>query len=134
MEDQDRGGVLVRFAEGATRAPLVFIPALVARRLTALTSLTEVPGVPLPVAGIALADGAVVTVLALSGSVPPAYTATDDWPVPGADRAILCDLGGLSVAVTGGLVLATGWFEPGPEGFSDDTSAVIVLAPFTVTG
>ena len=44
------------------------------------------------------------------------YRAGEDWPLPGSDRAVLCDVGGLSVAVTGGSILATGLFEASPDG------------------
>jgi hypothetical protein len=116
--DVERGGVLLRFAAGEDGAALAFIPAGVARRLAALTALTPVPGVPPPAVGIALAEGAVVTVLSLGGgpaSSAPGHEPDDEWPVPGSDRAVLCDLGGLGVAITGGTVLATGVFDAVPD-------------------
>jgi hypothetical protein len=100
---------------------LGFVPAEVARRLTALSSVTPVPGARPPIAGIALADGAVVTVLSIgqavvSPGVKPSYEPGDDWCVPGADRAVLCHLGGFDVALTGATVLATGVFDVAPDG------------------
>ena len=102
---------------------LGFIPAEVARRLTALSSLTPVPGARAPIAGIALADGAVVTVLRIGEDAPQAaaherasYDPGEDWIVPGADRAVLCHLGGADVALTGATVLATGVFDAASEG------------------
>src|SRR5262245_2814351 len=61
-----RGGILVRTFAGAPPAPpdtLVFIPAEMARRVTALSAVTPVAGVRAPAVGIAIADGEVVTVL-----------------------------------------------------------------------
>ena len=123
----ERGGVLLRLNDGEGGDALAFVPAEVALRVTALSSLTAVPGVQSPVAGIALADGAVVTVLsigqatALSAPGPAAgarrsYEPGEDWIVPGADRAVLCNLGGCQVALTGATVLATGVFDAAPGG------------------
>jgi hypothetical protein len=113
----ERAGVLLRYTDGGGRAALGFVPAAVASRLAALASLTPVPGVPPPAVGIALADGVVVTVLAVGRSpAPPAYEPDDGWPVPGADRALLCRVGGLDLALTGGVVLATGVFDAAPGG------------------
>lgn len=118
---KERGGVLLRVTRGDGELALGFIPAEVAIRLAALSSLTPVPGAPSPVAGIALADGAVVTVLELgesiagAGGAKPSYDSGEDWIVPGADRAVLCHLGGFDVALTGATVLATGVFEVAPE-------------------
>jgi hypothetical protein len=129
----ERGGVLLRL--GAGDDALGFVPAAVAKRLTMLSSLTPVPGTKPPVAGIALADGAVVTVLDIGRSSPagagspasspsspppspsrPVYQPGEDWLVPGADRAVLCHLGGFEVALTGATVVATGVFDAAPEG------------------
>jgi hypothetical protein len=114
----ERGGVLLRLDEGEGGDAFGFVPAEVARRLTALTALTVVPGARPPVAGIALADGAVVTVLRIGQREAPggkqAYAPGDDWLVPGADRALLCDLGGFDVALTGATVVATGVFDAAP--------------------
>jgi chemotaxis signal transduction protein len=96
--------------EGREREVLGFISADVARRLTALLSVTPVPGSAPSVAGLALADGAVVTVLRIGR---PAGTTKIQ---PGADRAVLCELRNYEVAVTGGVVLATGMFDAEPEG------------------
>jgi hypothetical protein len=100
---------------------LGFVPAEVARRLTALSSVTPVPGARPPIAGIALADGAVVTVLSIGQALvrpasKPSYEPGEDWVVPGADRAVLCHLGGFDVALTGATVLATGVFDVAPDG------------------
>jgi hypothetical protein len=105
----ERSGVLFR----------AFVPAEVALRLTSLGAMTEVPGARLPARGIALADGEVVTVLEL-GQVPSRvprsrYAPQEDWPVPGSDRALLCQLGGQKVALIGGRVLSTGVFERDPN-------------------
>jgi hypothetical protein len=115
----ERGGLLLRYFESEDQTALAFIPADVASRLAALSALTEVPGTKPPAKGIALADGEVVTVLELGkprpGSfVPPAYQPGEDWTVPGSDRAVLCVLGGQEVAITGGVVLATGVFDASP--------------------
>ena len=121
----ERGGVLVRVRDGEGEGALGFVPAEIARRLTELSSFTEVPGARPPVTGIALVDGAVVTVMQI-GSAPaegpgrrsctPSYEPGEDWSVPGADRAILCDLGGVEVALTGATVVATGVFDEAPGG------------------
>lgn len=112
----ERGGVLLRYAGGDGRAALGFVPAAVAARLVSLSSLTPVPGARPPALGIALADGAVVTVLQVGRGEEARYEPDDGWPVPGADRALLCRVGGLDLAVTGGVVLATGVFDAAPEG------------------
>jgi hypothetical protein len=142
----ERGGVLLRLGAGdAVDAGLGFVPAAVARRLTTLSSLTPVLGTRPPVAGIALADGTVVTVLRIGPGSPektgsrasiapgasgassasgapsptpsrPVYQPGEDWLVPGSDRAVLCHLGGFDVALTGATVVATGVFDAAPEG------------------
>lgn len=114
-----RGGVLIRYWDDGDRQHLAFIPADVALRLTALSAITEVPGTRPPAKGIALADDAVVTVLEIgkphapssAPAVRSSYQPGEEWPVPGADRAVLCAIGGQHVAITGGTVLATGVFE-----------------------
>jgi hypothetical protein len=122
----ERGGVLLRVRTDEGDA-LGFVPADVARRLAALSTLTPVPGARPPVVGIALADGAVVTVLRIgragapsqrptSPPPRPAYEPGGDWMVPGADRALLCQLGGVEVALTGASVVATGVFDVAPGG------------------
>jgi hypothetical protein len=122
-----RGGVVVRYMTDDLASPveservaLGFIPAEVAKRLTALLALTPVPGAAPQVAGLALADGAVVTVLRVGR--PP-----DDARIqPGADRAVLCALPAITtgsasgplidVALTGGVVLAVGLFDESADG------------------
>jgi hypothetical protein len=108
--------VLLRIWDDGGRPVLAFIPADVALRLTTLSSLTEVPGTRPPAKGIALAGDAVVTVLEIgkpapAGSQTPRYRPGEDWPVPGADHAVLCAIRGQHVALTGGTVLATGLFD-----------------------
>jgi len=115
---RERGGLVIR--SGGPRGPLLFIPADVALRQTALSALTAVPGARPPARGIALADGELVTVLELPA--PDQHEAQgedpsgDERPLPGADRAVLCVLGGLHVALIGGTVLATGMFEEAEDG------------------
>ena len=120
----DCGGVLLSFRDDEERCALAFIPASVATRLTALTCLIEVPGVKPPARGLALADGEVLTVLELckvrAPSPTTAYLPGADWPVPGSDRAVLCVLGSIRVALTGGTVVATGMFDA-----TDDGSGVL---------
>jgi hypothetical protein len=118
VETIERGGVLLRFADGGDAPMLAFVPAAVATRLAALGSLVRVPGAHPPVLGVALAEGSVVTVLRLGDrdAQPAAYRPDDAWPVPGADRALLCRVGGIDVALTGGSVVATGLFDAAPEG------------------
>lgn len=122
VETRERGGVLLRFADAADAPMLGFIPADAATRVAALSSLVPVPGAPPAVAGIALADGAVVTVLrvgdagAVDGEACPSASIEDAWPIPGARRAILCRVGAHDVALTGGTVVATGVFDAAPAG------------------
>jgi hypothetical protein len=113
----DRGGVLLSYQSDDDTPTLVFIPASVASRLTALTCVIDVPGARPPARGLALADGEVITVLELGKrpralSAAPAYLPGAEWAVPGSDRAVLCVLGSVRVALTGGTVVATGVFEP----------------------
>lgn len=112
-ETRQRGGVLFRTSGART----LFIPIDVALEVAALSAVTEIAGMCAPAIGIALAEGRVVTVLAVGdagerGAAPAErYRSGQDWPVPGSDRAVLCDLGGEVVALTGGEVLATGFFD-----------------------
>jgi hypothetical protein len=112
----DRGGVLLSYRDDDDALVLGFVPASVASRLTALTCVIDVPGARAPVRGLALADGEVITVLELgkrgSPSAPSPYLPGAEWPVPGSDRAVLCVLGSVRVALTGATVVATGVFEP----------------------
>ena len=134
-----RGGVLLR----AQRAPAhveasFFVPAELVVEVTTLGTVTGAPGLIPPVAGIALARGAVATVLDIGSAreeeapSPPhatsatsatsaahprrSYRAGDDWPLPGSDSAVLCNLGGELVALAGGRVVATGTFDAAEGG------------------
>ncbi len=127
--------MLLRLPGEEAGGTLCFVPADVARRLTELSAFTPVPGARPPVSGIALADGRVVTVMRIGSAdtmgdpervpqPPPVagglcratYEPGEDWIVPGADRAVLCNLGGFEVALTGATVLATGVFDAAPGG------------------
>jgi hypothetical protein len=117
----DRGGVLLSYQDEDDVPALVFIPASVASRLTALTCVIDVPGAKPPARGLALADGEVITVLEIgkrsvaianASEALPTYRPGADWPVPGSDRAVLCVVGSVRVALTGGTVVATGVFDP----------------------
>jgi hypothetical protein len=117
----DRGGVLLSYQDDDDTLALAFIPASVASRLTALTCVIDVPGAKPPARGLALADGEVITVLELgkrgsAATITPPYLPGAEWPVPGSDRAVLCVLGSVRVALTGGTVVATGVFEPLDDG------------------
>jgi hypothetical protein len=117
----DNGGVLLSYQDDDGSPALAFIPASVAARLTALTCLIDVPGARPPARGLALADGEVVTVLEVgkppdAGVIAPRYLPDQEWPVPGSDRAVLCLIGGVRVALIGGLVVATGVFDAQSDG------------------
>jgi len=111
---------------GAPGGAWWFVPAEVVVEVTALGVVTRAPGLIPPVTGIALARGAVVTVIdigAISADRPapprdseaparrPGYRSGDDWPLPGSERAVLCNLGSELVALSGGRVVATGTFD-----------------------
>ncbi len=129
-----RGGLLYltrpRASEGGE---VVFIPSPVAREVTDLTAVTPIVGAAPPVVGIALAHGEVVTVLELGldepdavASRPPdaagpppkrrSWRAGQDWPTPGARRAVVCGVDGDAIAIIGGEVIATGLFDAAPQG------------------
>ena len=116
-----RGGLLYRTTGrvGEGDDALRFVPDDVVVRVTMLVALTPVAGMRGPAAGIALADGEVVTVLRLGEGHAEPPCDEDGWPTPGADQAVLCDLGGERVALTGGTVVATGWFEAAEAGDDD---------------
>src|SRR5262249_24022286 len=108
---KQRGGVLLRLPATRTgvAARMLFVPADVATRLSALSTVTHIAGVRDPALGIALAEGRVVTVLALADEAAKAEEPRGregrarfaiDRPVPGSDRAVLCDLDGEIVALT----------------------------------
>jgi len=110
------GGVLLSYRDDDDTSVLVFISASVATRLTPLTCVIDVPGAKPPARGLALADGEVITVLELgkrdAASAKAPFLSNADWPVPGSDRAVLCVLGSVRVALTGATVVATGIFDP----------------------
>jgi hypothetical protein len=118
----DRGGVLLSYQEDDEgKTALVFIPASVASRITALTCVIDVPGAKPPARGLALADGEVITVLEIgkrAGASPASSPSRPDLEhaVPGSDRAVLCVIGSVRVALTGGTVIATGTFDTLPDG------------------
>lgn len=115
---ESRGGLLLRFEGGAEASMLGFVPAAVATRVAALGAVVAVPGVPPPVLGIALAEGAVVTVLRLGerDAAPVSAELDEGWPVPGARRAVICRVGAVDLALTGGAVVHAGVFDAAPEG------------------
>ncbi len=139
-----RGGLVLRYFVGdaSPEGRLGFVPAEVARRVTALSSLTPVPGTGPAIAGLALADGAVVTVIWIgAGSVD---ATTRERRV--VDSAVLCQVSeaplsirdpqtppvatgnphaGFDVALAGGSVLATGLFEASTEGAAGGDGGVI---------
>lgn len=117
----DRGGVLLSHQDDEGKSALVFIPASVALRIIALTCVIDVPGAKPPARGLALADGEVITVLEIgkpAGAILPASPSHPDMEpaVPGSDRAVLCLIGAVRVALTGGTVVATGAFDKLPDG------------------
>lgn len=105
-----RGGLVYRTRTALEEARW-FLPDDVVVRVTMLAASTTVPGTRAPAAGIALADGEVVTVLAIGDREDGPPVDEDGWPMPGAAQAVLCDVGGERVALTGGTVVATGWFD-----------------------
>ncbi len=116
-----KGGVLLEAfcdAAGESDASLGFLSAEIAVRVAALGAIRRVPGLRLPALGIALADGEVVTVFEIgsSAAATPAYRPGEDWSVPGCDRAVLCNVGGQRLALTGGTIVATGVFESSGDG------------------
>jgi hypothetical protein len=113
-----KGGVLLEYGEASGGVRMGFLPAEIAVRVAALGAIRRVPGLRLPALGIALADGEVVTVLEIgsSAALPATYRPGEDWSVPGCDRAVLCDVGGQRLALTGGAIVATGVFESAENG------------------
>ncbi len=107
------GGVLLEVRDAEGGAELGFLPAEIAVRVAALGAVRRVPGLRRPALGIALADGEVVTVFEIgsSAAASPTYRPGEDWSVPGCDRAVLCNVGGQRLALTGGTIVATGLFE-----------------------
>ncbi|MEJ7735733.1 MAG: hypothetical protein WKG00_41910 [Polyangiaceae bacterium] len=121
-----------------------FVPADVVVEVTALGVVTHAPGLIPPVSGIALARGAVATVIDIGaihiradspGPPPeseaparrPGYRSGDDWPLPGSERAVLCNLAGELVALCGGRVVATGTFDATEGGVMWQGSVVPTL-------
>jgi hypothetical protein len=113
-----KGGVLLEVRDADGKAQLRFLPAEIAVRVAALGAVRRVPGLRLPALGIALADGEVVTVFEIgsSAAAAPTYRPGEDWSVPGCDRAVLCNVGGQRLALTGGSIVATGVFESAEGG------------------
>jgi hypothetical protein len=107
------GGVLLEYADATGAARLGFLPAEIAVRISALGAVRRVPGLRLPAVGIALADGEVVTVFEIGSSAHAraSYRPGQDWSVPGCDRAVICNVGGQRLALSGGTIVATGVFE-----------------------
>jgi len=89
--ERRRGGLVVRI-DGALR----FVPASVAVQVTALPSITRVPGSPDELFGIALHGGTIVPVLAAG---------------EGRTQMIVCQWAGELVGVVGGDVVKAGIFE-----------------------
>jgi hypothetical protein len=112
-----KGGVLLEVRDAAGDARLGFLPSEIAIRVAALGAVRRVPGLRRPAIGIALADGEVVTVFEIgsSAAASPMYRPGEDWSVPGCDRAVLCNVGGQRLALTGGTIVATGVFEGAGE-------------------
>ncbi len=129
-----RGGLVVRYGVRPDADELGFIPIEIVKRVTELTGLRPVPGAGASVAGLALADGAVVTVLRL-GRAPVVVDGSREPMDPGADRAVLCALGTFDVALVGGVVVATGLFETASDGGPDGQGVLLhgeVVPPLDV--
>jgi chemotaxis signal transduction protein len=104
-----RGGVLLRVSDDGARS-LVLVPADIVRSVVVLPSITPVEGLRAPAAGIALANGEVVTVLCLdeAGLRPSSRNERTS--------ALLCDVGGRPVAITGRAIEAAGLFDEARPG------------------
>ena len=105
-----RGGVLVRISV-ARGGRYVLVPAEVVRGVFVLPSITPVEGLRAPAAGVALANGEVVTVLCLDeeGLSPSSQNERT--------TAVVCDLGGEPVAIVGRAIEASGLFEESRAGY-----------------
>jgi hypothetical protein len=90
----ERGGLVL-----ATAAGLAFVPATTAVSVVQLGPLADVPGLPRPALGVALADGRVATVISLASA---------DAPAP--STAVLCEIDGDLVTFVADEVLAVGSF------------------------
>ncbi|HVK71351.1 MAG TPA: chemotaxis protein CheW [Polyangium sp.] len=116
-----RGGVLVRVSV-AKDGRFVLVPAEVVRGVFVLPSITPVEGLRKPAAGVALANGEVVTVLCIDeeGLSPSSQNERT--------TAVLCDLGGEPVAIVGRAVESSGLFEEARDGFvrAGETDAAIL--------
>ncbi|MRG94673.1 chemotaxis protein CheW [Polyangium spumosum] len=104
-----RGGVLVRVS-AAKGGRFVLVPAEVVRSVFVLPAITPVEGLRAPAAGVALANGEVVTVLCLDeeGLSPSSQNEHT--------TAVVCDLGGEPVAIVGRAIEASGLFEEARAG------------------
>lgn len=114
---RQRGGIVLRYgvdSEDGFEIDFAFVPADVAARVVEIGAITPVPGAHPPVRGVALVGVEVVTVLALGDHVDEprtSYEPAADWPLPGADRAVLCHVGPQRVALVGATIVATGLFD-----------------------
>lgn len=95
---RERGGLVL-----ATSSGLAFVPASVASSVVQLGPIADVPGLPPPALGVALAEGRVATVISLS--------ATNT-----ASTAVLCDIDGDLVAFVADEIVAVGSFPTSPGG------------------
>jgi hypothetical protein len=86
-----RGGVVLRVS-----GELRFVPAGLAMRVAPAPRLTVVPGAPPELAGVAVHEGTVVPVLAISGD---------------RGEMVVCQHAGELVGIVGGEVVRTGTFE-----------------------
>jgi hypothetical protein len=97
---------------GLSPSGLVFLSIEAVQRVAELTCPIQLVGARAPYTGVSLAEGQVVTVLVLGEprALPPQPR------FPGADRAVLCECAGERLALKGGEIVATGLFQPDPEG------------------
>jgi hypothetical protein len=92
-----RGGLVIH-----SRLGVRFVPAEIAASVTWLAGVVPVPGLVPPAVGIAVADDRVATVISIGEE-------------PGTE-AIVCEVDGGWVALTGARVLATGRFDGASDG------------------
>lgn len=111
--DGARPGLLLR--GGDTH---VFVPADVARRVVHLGPITRVPGMPWPGAGIAVAEGRLVTVLLVPEAREPASGTST--------IGVLCDVDGDVVALLADDVSAA--LSASGDGADDEVETLDVRA------